>query len=199
MVRVGIVVEGQTEVNFVIQVLQPYLCSKNIFISDPVNLHGNVSIDTVRRDIKDMAYSYDYVTTLVDFYEFKGLVAGDTKESLENRIKESLDDSIKSKVIPYVQMYEFEGLLFSSPEVISEVLLGQTLLKWSSKILKDFKDNPEAINNSYETAPSKRLERHTNYKKTIHGPKIAKEIGMDSLRDKCANFNEWVSVLEGLV
>ena len=58
---------------------------------------------------------------------------------------------------------------------------------------------PEDINNSRETAPSKRIMHifpEGTYSKTEHGPLIAESIGIDAIRAKCPAFNEWVSKLE---
>lgn len=94
-------------------------------------------------------------------------------------------------------MYEFEGLLFSSPNTIASVLQKPELEKWAEEILDHFNGNPELINDSPETAPSKRL-KNTPYRKTTHGPNIIKEMGIPKLRDKCGKFNEWLCKLEAL-
>ncbi|KHE93723.1 MAG: DUF4276 family protein [Candidatus Scalindua rubra] len=41
-------------------------------------------------------------------------------------------------------------------------------------------------------------ESKTNYIKTVHGPDIAKEIGLKVLREKCFGFSEWVNKLEAM-
>jgi hypothetical protein len=58
--------------------------------------------------------------------------------------------------------------------------------------------SPEEINDSPETAPSKRIMRifEGAYSKTVHGPLIAESIGMDAIRTKCPAFNEWVGKLQ---
>jgi hypothetical protein len=96
-------------------------------------------------------------------------------------------------------MYEFEGLLFSSPEAIASVLQDKSLNSWATGILADFNNNPEKVNDSYETAPSKRLEKYTNYRKTTHGPNIAEQIGLAKIRDMCSGFDDWLTKLERLV
>lgn len=59
--------------------------------------------------------------------------------------------------------------------------------------------NPELINDGPETAPSKRIERLIpEYDKVIAGKQIAREIGIETLREKCRHFGEWLSRLEGL-
>jgi len=198
MVRIGISVEGTTEERFIKIVLAPYLLQKGIDVT-PVSINGNVSVDRVRHELENLAYSFNYVTTFYDFYGFKRKVEGETKTTLESRIKESIKEGLRGKLIPYIQMYEFEGLLFSSPEAIALVLQNESLNAWATKILKDFNNNPEKVNDSPETAPSKRLEKFTNYKKTTHGPNIAEQIGLAKMRDMCSGFNDWLTELEGLV
>jgi len=197
MVRVAISVEGTTEERFVELVLAPFFETKNIYLQ-PISMHGNMSVDRVKSEVEKLIYNFDYVTTLYDFYGFKKLNESETKLSLEQRICNAVKEEVRDKLIPYIQMYEYEGLLFSSPEIIASVLQDPALLVWANNILNEFNNDPEQINNSKETAPSKRLEGSTEYRKTTHGPNIAKQIGLDKLREMCAGFNEWLLKLEGL-
>lgn len=198
MVRVGISVEGATEERFVKMVLAPYLAAKQIYLT-PISVGGAINLDRIRSELKRMASSFSYVTTFYDFYGFQGSEQGETKASLELKIKEHAHPSIQAKLIPYVQMYEFEGLLFTSPEAIAMHLSGDNLMSWAQAVLSQFNNNPEDINDSTETAPSKRLIQKTNYRKTTHGPNIAEEIGIEILREKCVGFDEWLVSLESLV
>ena len=205
MVNVWISVEGSTEEYFITTVLSPHFSSIGIYLH-PVNMEGNVTLQRVARDIKMLAYRSGYVTTMYDFYGFKDKSLNETKDSLEGKIKGSIGDpNIARRIFPYIQMHEFEGLLFSSPKILNNNvsitnsitnLSNLSVLDWSQKILNDFSNNPEAINDSRETAPSKRLEKYTNYKKTINGPNIAKEIGLSGIRQKCTGFNAWVTMIE---
>ncbi len=197
MVRIGISVEGPTEERFVKTVLAPYLVVKNIYIT-PISMGGGVNVDKVKSELKKIAFSFDYVTTLYDFYGFSRKEDGETKVTLEQRIIDAAHDGVKDKLIPYIQMYEFEGLLFSSPEAIANVLMDEQLSEWATEILNEFNNNPELINDSIETAPSKRLERDTSYRKTTHGPNIASATGIDKIRAMCPGFDAWLSQLEGL-
>lgn len=197
MVRVGISVEGATEERFIKMVLAPYLATKNIYMT-PISVNGAINLDRIRSELQRMANSFSYVTTFYDFYGFQANTKEETKESLELKIKEHAHPSIQSKLIPYVQMYEFEGLLFTSPEAIAAHLQGDDLMSWAQQVLHSFDDNPEAINDSTETAPSKRLIHNTNYRKTTHGPNIALDIGVEELRRKCPGFDVWLNRLESL-
>jgi hypothetical protein len=195
MVRIGISVEGATEERFIKILLAPYLSTKGI-VATPISLAGNVSVDRVKHELKILVHSFDYISTFYDFYGFKKKDNTETKQTLENKIHGALTAELQYKLIPYIQAYEFEGLLFSSPETIASNLQGETLKQWASEILVEFNNDPETINNSKETAPSKRLEQRTNYRKITHGPNIANEIGLDNLRKMCAGFNTWLLQIE---
>jgi hypothetical protein len=197
MVRVGLSIEGPTEERFVKAVLAPYLATKDIFIT-PISMGGDVNVDRVRSELKNISPSFDYVSTLYDFYGFKKKREGDNKESLEQHIFDVVHENIKPKLIPYIQMHEFEGLLFSCPEGMERGLNEAGVKEWCQSILDSFDRDPEKINNSPETAPSKRLEKETSYRKTTHGPNIAKEIGIEKIREMCTGFNEWLNKLEAL-
>ncbi|MEX8547306.1 MAG: DUF4276 family protein, partial [Mucilaginibacter sp.] len=69
-----------------------------------------------------------------------------------------------------------------------------------TKIKNSVKDkNPELINESPETAPSKRIISLCNsYDKIDDGILILKEIGLETMRKECRHFNDWVSQLEKL-
>lgn len=200
MVRLAISAEGQTEEKFIITVITPYLLNLNIY-SKPILLGGrggNVSFARIERDLNSLARSFDKVTTLYDFYGFEGKDQNESKESLELEIINRVASPLRNKIIPYIQMFEFEGLLFSSPEAIENNINQSGLATWAENILRQFQNDPEKINNSPHTAPSKRLSGQAQYLKTVHGPNICAEIGLDVLRQKCSGFDGWLTSLEAL-
>lgn len=197
MVRIGISVEGPTEERFIKVVLGPYLSAKGIYIT-PISLGGDVSVDRAKSELQKMANSFDFVTTIYDFYGFKNKAIDESKASLELRLEGAVHEGVKAKLIPYIQMYEFEGILFSCPEAMERGLNEYGVKEWSQSVLDEFNGEPETINNSVQTAPSKRLIKKTGYRKTTHGPNIAAEIGIEKIREKCNGFNEWLNKLEAL-
>ena len=196
LIRVGILVEGTTEEIFVKKVLYAYLQPKGIDVIS-INLNGRVNVDKIAEDLNKMANGFYKITTLVDFYGFRGKTQYEIKASLEQRILKSVSEKIRHKVIPYVQMYEFEAFLFSNPDVLADGLGHPEFKGPAKKILESADNNPEKINNSKETAPSKRLEK-VGYRKTTHEPDIAGTIGIDNIRIKCPGFNGWITELEAL-
>ncbi|CAC9953561.1 hypothetical protein [uncultured Gammaproteobacteria bacterium] len=197
MTRLLISVEGKSERKFVDQILKPHLSNFGVYVGKPQDMRGNISIDRVSKKLNSLVDNYDFVTTLYDFYGFgkRGLEDDETKETLEKKIKESIKSNQQHKIIPYIQMYEFEALLFSDAEIMAKSL--NVSQNWIDNILNEFNDL-EGINNSKETAPSKRIEKHAKYIKTQHAPKILQEIGLLKIREKCQGFNAWLKQLESL-
>ena len=197
MVRLGISVEGKTERLFVESILIPHFLQCGIYIGTPQDMKGNISIPRITDKLNRLAHSYDYITTFYDFYGFKKKASDETKQSLEQKITIGIKEELRAKVIPYIQMYEFEALLFSDKNTMIEVLNIRNT-DFVTKTLKDNNNNPEYINNSFQTAPSKRIEKEAQYIKTTHAPLIFEKIGLKELRKQCIGFNDWVTKLEHL-
>lgn len=210
MIRVCIVCEGQTEVEFVKSCLAPYLLHSQVLafpslLQAPSGNHRGGRV-TVERLVKFMSHQYhqaNRITTLVDFYGFQDR-EGRGRAQLEADIRAGVAGSTTGYdprfVLPYVQMYEFEGLLFADPQAFEWVEDGwNDDSKLALEAVTRAFATPEEINNSRETAPSKRILGifpEGTYSKTEHGPLIAESIGIDVLRAKCPAFSEWVGKLQ---
>ena len=210
MVRVGVVVEGHTEMDFVELVLAPYFFNKGIIFHpkrigsrDGVEGGGHVTVQRLTVDMVELYWSCQFVTSLVDFYGFRDKEDMDIEQlemcimtEVGNRIGSRFDER---KSIPYVQRYEFESLLFSDLDAFSAAIEareeGVARLSTSVRNIS----NPEDINDGPNTFPSNRIiEAIHGYDKRTHGPRIAAHIGIDIIRSKCPRFNEWLAKLEAL-
>ena len=202
MTRVAISVEGPTEEAFVKRLLRDYLEEKGIFVQ-PFPLDGSITVQRVASDMANFSWSFDFVTSLVDFYGFKDK-GKKTIEELEENISEVIDKRInrswgQRRIFPYIQQYEFEGLLFSDVESFRPVPgVDEECLEKLGQVRQQF-ETPEHINDNSTTAPSKRIEALIpQYNKVLHGPLVAGETGLDSMRNECPRFNGWLSRLESL-
>lgn len=194
MLRIGVSVEGATEREFVNLVLAPYFFSKNKFLQ-PVDMRGNVSLDKIRTELKPMLNSFDYTTTLYDYYGFKNR-AGKSISELEEAMLELVPSNKKNSFIPYVQLYEFEALLFSDAQAIPLYFSEPGKVLNIRSILSDC-GSAEAINDGYETCPSRRIVGlFPEFDKKLDGPMICSEIGLDKIREACPRFNSWLIKLE---
>jgi hypothetical protein len=212
MRRLIIIVEGDTEKEFVNTILRPYLNNHKIFNIDCFKIKhskgGLNKYEHVKKDILNCIYESNIlITTLVDYYalpkdfpEFKkSLSIIDKNERLtflERSIKEDIEKSQNQtfeNLQPYIQLHEFEALIFSSMIGIEALFTcSQADFVALNKIFNQY-SNPEEINENKLTAPSKRLLMHIKgYDKIIDGVMIIDEIGIETVLAKCPRFSEWV-------
>ena len=172
---------------------------------------GVPNFEKVRRDINRWLTEDNsaYLTTMFDLYalpdDFPRFDEAMRKSNPYEKVKiieEGFRTTINnSRFIPYVQLHEFEGLLFSNIDVIDEVLRPYQDRSQLDK-LRDIRSQfatPEDINDGAKTAPSKRLlDLYKFYNKDVFGSRIANRIGIDNIRNECKHFNEWLVTLIGL-
>jgi len=218
MNRIRVLVEGPTERAFIRDILKPY------FSFCQIDLHavmfrrqGGISAYAKAKDVIVRSLKEDTAlicTTMVDFYgmptDWPGRdqanrcqscaeKAGLVERSILEDIAGSLGNSFNPRrLIPYVQMHEFEALLFSSPSLLAESLGDKKLSSMFLTIRNKF-STPEEINDHYDTCPSRRIEEvFQGFRKTINGITAASRIGLERMRQECLHFNEWITKLETL-
>ena len=209
MIRVSISVEGPTEEEFTKEVLTAHLLSHGVE-AQPILIGrgrgsgeggGNVSAGRLVSEMAHLHRSFDVVTSLVDFYGFKDK-DGRTVDELEALLRHNIEGRLgrnEARVLPYVQLHEFEGLLFSDVTVFSRLLDVPPETVEQLRGIRGRFATPEDINDNKATAPSKRIkELIPHYRKALHGPLIAMELGLDAIRKECPRFDSWVSRLEAL-
>ena len=222
---IHVLCEGPTEQGFVEEVLRPYLLEKGVtsvksiivLTNKELNARGGMSSYThVRLDLNlmrmmnsDSNYEKHIFTTMFDLYalpgDFPGYKEADAivepyarVNSLEQSFANAVNDS---RFIPYIQLHEFEALLFCGIEHIVKIY--PKCKKTCEQLTKDLQKvgNPELIDNGPTTAPSKRIikaiegSKKYKYNKPTTGKSVTKEIGIDELRAKCPHFNEWIELL----
>lgn len=220
-VRINITAEGPTEEHFVKSTLSLYLGKNNISTDvrnvktskDKFKTHrgGLINYPKAKNDIglwmREDDHREAYFTTMFDLYglpnDFPGFEESkkiydpyERVSFLEERFKEDIDHP---RFIPYIQLFEFEALILSKPEVlIDEYFDREDEIQNLINQVKE-KGNPELINDNIETAPSKRiLKLIPEYNKVSVGSYIAGAIGMEWLLKECQHFNSWISDLEKL-
>tara|TARA_Y100000294_G_C8476534_1_gene304963 strand:+ start:249 stop:638 length:390 start_codon:yes stop_codon:yes gene_type:complete len=125
-----------------------------------------------------------------------GREVGDTIEEMENKLRS--DVHANDRFIPYIQKFEFEALLFSSPNIAAEELSDPAKAAEMEAILEDCGE-AEAVNDGENTAPSKRLKSlFSDYDKVADGPMVLDGIGIAAIRGACPRFSEWIDRLEAL-
>lgn len=216
MKRLIIVCEGPTEQEFCNCVLASHLASLNIEVVAPVVKKSNGGIVPWRslrlQILNHLREAGSFVTMLVDYYGIKehfgfpgwgeSLHIADKKKRIRflvERMRQDVPEDVRYRFIPYIQLHEFEGLLFSDIQAfIANFDSSEAAFDKITDAINQF-ETPEEINNSPETAPSKRLlDAIPGYNKVVYGCLLAESIGLNTIRQKCPLFNEWLIVLENL-
>jgi Domain of unknown function (DUF4276) len=148
-------------------------------------------------------------TTMFDLYalpaDFPGFEAArrmiDPYARVAHLEAEFYQDITDHRLIPYIQLHEFETLLFADPTKLDwEYIEHEKEISSLVEIAAQF-DNPELINDGPGTAPSKRIiakiPRYASQKASV-GPLVAKQIGITKMRDVCPHFAHWLTTMERL-
>lgn len=219
MIRVHVLVEGQTEETFVKSVLQPHFNRQEVYlyprlIGKPGHRGGIGEYPRARRDVLATLRqdAGAFCTTMFDYYGMPG--SWPNREAASQRpfaekpvtIEEAILADIASELgtgfncvrfIPYVQMHEFEALLFSDPRLLANGL--ELANDAAVQSIRDQFHSPEEINDSHQTAPSKRIEGlNRGFDKALQGVLISQKIGLNTMRVQCPHFNDWIEKLEAL-
>lgn len=223
MIRLNLVVEGQTEEMFVNKVLRTHLAAHGVqarprliftgrkygrTFRGGVTRYGNFKWDLMLWMREDSDHR-SHFTTMLDLYGLPGDFPGQLKarkahdpyrkvEILEEAMARDIDDP---RFIPYIQLHEFETLLLADPEQFGRFFLeNRQPVRELAAMVREY-DSPEYINGGETTAPSKRIAQYLpaySRLKSVAGPFIAGSIGLEAMRRKCPHFNAWLERLEGI-
>ncbi|MFN0315030.1 MAG: DUF4276 family protein [Burkholderiales bacterium] len=218
MSRVVVIVEGPTEESFVKGPLAEALWPRQVFVNPiilgvPGHKGGRPNYARLRKDlIRQLKQDQGaYCSTMIDFYGLGKAYPGTATplqmtslqnvEYLEQEIKRDICSQIPTlrpdvRLIPFLALHEFEGLLFSDPDALANALKQPHQAPHFHGIRNGF-PTPEDINNSPHRAPSKRIEAvYPAYKKVIEGTLAAGAVGIARMRKECTHFRGWVEQLE---
>ncbi len=220
MIRVCVVVEGATEESFVKKVLAPAFWAQEIFLNPiiigrPGHKGGNTNYQRVSRDVV-LYLKQDqtaYCSMMLDFYglgeSFPGTPAPanltnvETVRHIEDAVKADICNAVPGlqaelRFLPYLQLHEFEALLFSDPTAFANGISRPDLAAGFQQVRDGF-ETPEDIDDSPDTAPSKRiLAAVPKYKKVIQGSLAAQSVGIDRMKEECPHFAGWLDEIAAL-
>jgi hypothetical protein len=222
MSRCYVICEGQTEETFIRDVIAPVLAYQQIFLTARLiptskgNKGGALSYERVKRFIiNSLKEEQVFITTFFDLYALdngfpnfsesqKQMDVYNKVTQLEQAFKEDIvkeNSLFSNRFLPYIQPYEFEGLLFSDIAKLTEVEATWVKVTNDLQAIRHNVETPEHINEGYETKPSARLKKflnNPNYRKTLHGTLAIEAIGIDKLLTECRHFAQWYNQLVAL-
>jgi hypothetical protein len=229
LTRINVVVEGQTEETFIRDVLAPEFGARGIGLyaraimtgrkKGRVHRGGWDKFEKLQRDLilwmKEDANPDAWFTTMIDLYRLPRNFPGYTEchakptpperaECLHQQLRADITDQlgngqVAQRFVPYIQLHEFEALLFSEPSAFLHAFPDRAAEVEQLNQIKAECGGPENIDDGEETAPSKRiLKLLRNYDKRAYGARIAQHIGLATLCKECPHFGAWISKLLSL-
>lgn len=145
-------------------------------------------------------------TTLIDLYglprDFPTTLApAPTGEAKADALQARLGTIFNEwRLIPYIQVFEFEALVLACMPALGQIR-GPDDATGIASLVAEIGDQPPAtVNDSRDTAPSKRILRHVpGYSKVEDGPWAIEETGLSAVRRACPRFGQWLAQLEAFV
>lgn len=216
MQRAFALVEGRTEETFVNQVLQPHLEGRGLWVQPVVlttkrtaaghKVSGGVSTwSKIERDLRNLLGDTDVVavTTLLDYHAFPQDAPGMADrpaggpESRVAHVEVALASELTDRrFVPYLSLHEFEALVLSAPNVLAGLCSNPGLHQQLNNVVSRY-GGAEQVNET--DPPSKWIEAEWNgYEKSLHGPLVTEEVGMNVIRRACPHFDAWIDRLEAL-
>lgn len=209
MKNVYIYCEGSTEETFINEVLYPYFFNIGIVVRPIVCTTKRTRLKKFKGGVSDYnkikselmilckSHSNEFVTTMFDYYAMPSNTPGidnknpDILKRIES-VEAAINDDIGMRNCSFnFMLHEFEGILFSNPASFMLITDGSTVDKVQS--IRDAFPTPEHINNSPETAPSKRLRQLIpGYAKVRNGTILSKDMGLDKIIKECPHFSKWI-------
>lgn len=208
----------KTEGIFISKLLAPHLARLNVYMTPIIHFQAGRGR---RRPVRPRGETTSglhlkqrtgtYLTLFMDYYGLKtdwpGLddarkrpCAKDRAEAVNRATQDAVcrlfpERRAERRFIPYVAMHEFEALLFSAGDSrlrlqVKPALIANIVAKCGS---------PEEIDDSPDTAPSKKTHQLSNgFRKTTTGIAVAEDIGLSAIRARCPLFDEWLTAIERL-
>lgn len=213
--QVAILVEGQTEEAFVKRVLQPLVGCSNADLT-PIVVHtSRAASGAARRGGGQWRHYRSHlqkllaqphwamVTTLVDFYGYPddapscsctGVhLPSQCADSRQAAMREALGSD--RRFAPFVVVHEFEALVIAAGSLSASFLGSEKSARTLRELVEGHDGDAEQINDSPETAPSKRLKTlHPKYNKVRDGIDILDGRLLDAM-ELTPRFAKWVESL----
>ena len=219
-----VIVEGETEQAFVRDQLAAHLPLHGTTVWPVLpgrhRRHGGVKKwEVARQDIIRTLKEGRYCSTMFDYYalpeNWPGRVvsrslpwkerAAYVESEILNDVVSAIGGGFQHKYfIPYIQLHEFEALAFADVAQLVSVVspisgYSENLLETQFTTILEEAGHPEAINDGYETCPSRRITGVVKaYKKRVHGPIVTLRTGLTVLRQQCDHFAAWLERLESI-
>lgn len=228
MIRINVITEGQSELRFVKNTLNQYFAGNPVLdarcVLTSTNRQSNyehrgglTSYGKARRDIVNWLLSDKeaYVSTMFDFFRLPGDFpqyhnarqcqdhcrgAKILEDAMKKDILSKVPGISEDRFLPYIQLHEFEALLYTDIRVLKYDYLEDEEIRRIDRLYEETKNiPPEEINHGADTAPSKRIMQAVAYQKGDLPAEWLEFITIDRIREKCPHFSEWIERMKRII
>jgi hypothetical protein len=211
-----ILCEGQTEEMLASDVIESHLVGADAYVTWSVlttkrpaggpAFKGGVSTwPKLERELRLLLRdsSTTVLTTLLDYYAFPPEAPGmadrphgsphDRVRHVEAALAKAIDDA---RFVPNLVLHETETWVLADCRRLGE-MMGDPGPAADLERIVQLESGPELVNDGVDTAPSKRImSAYPQYAKTIDGPLVIAEAGLDAIRSTCPHADDWLRELE---
>jgi hypothetical protein len=143
------------------------------------------------------------LTTLLDYYAFPAEAPGmadrphGSPQQRVRHVESALAKAVGDmRFVPNLVLHETETWVLADCHRLGEVM-GEPGPAAELQRIVLHESGPELVNDGVDTAPSKRImSGYPQYAKTIDGPLVIAEIGLDAIRSTCPHADDWLRELE---
>jgi uncharacterized protein DUF4276 len=173
--------------------------------SGPASKGGVTSWLKLERELRRLLHdsSTTVLTTLLDYYAFPTDAPGmadrpygspyDRVRHVESALAEEINDK---RFVPHLVLHEIETWVLVGCRCLGEVMGDPGPAADLEQIVR-YESGPELVNDGVDTAPSKRImSAYPRYQKTLDGPLVIAEVGLDAVRSACPHADLWLRELE---
>jgi Domain of unknown function (DUF4276) len=215
--KIAVLVEGETEWQFVQDVLQPHLNAdsdlKGYWLTPIIvgtskgregrKFRGGGKWKHYDKDLRNLLGQghWHRVGLLLDYYAYPSGAPGAEQVGEGRARHDALIRALTARYpdrrfVPGVALHEFETWVIAAGVGRPTVLEERPLAEAFQAIAAKFGDDVELINDSPATAPSKRVARAwPGYQKAIDGVAAIQDAGLEHVVAQCPSLKDWLDRL----
>jgi hypothetical protein len=210
-----ILCEGQTEEIIARDVMEPHFAAEDVWVTwsifttkrpagGPAFKGGLSTWPKLERELQRLLRdsSTTVLTTMFDYYAFPADAPGmadrtGTPYERVRHVESALAGAISDeRFLPDLVLHEAEAWVLADCHRLGEVM-GDPLPAAELERIVRLESGPELVNDGLDTAPSKRIiNAYPQYTKTIDGPLVIADAGLDFIRSRCPHAHNWLRELE---
>lgn len=216
MRRLHLLVEGQTEEIIARDVIAPHFANSDVWVTfsiyktkrpagGPSSKGGLSRWPKLRQELRLLQQdtSISVLSTLFDYYAFPDDAPGmadrpngspyDRVAHVERALLAAVDDK---RFLPHLVLHEMETWVLADCARLGEVMGDTEAADGLRRIVRQ-EGGPELVDDGVQTAPSRRiLKAYPRYSKTIDGPLVIVDAGLDAIRKSCPHADKWLAEVE---